>query len=123
MIFNYLFIFASILLILNLSNLTISNFEHYIYICHIRVSLFFEVAVSPYRRIGIPYQCNLVGDVYALMKSCLSYQGHRVVTAQLKILSSVLPDQFSRTRHTKYLTIFSKCCKRKFILSEFSILG
>jgi hypothetical protein len=31
MVFNYLFIFVSILLILNLSNLIISNFEHYLY--------------------------------------------------------------------------------------------
>jgi hypothetical protein len=31
MVFNYLFIFASILLILNLSNLIISNFEHYLH--------------------------------------------------------------------------------------------
>jgi hypothetical protein len=62
MVFNYLFIFVSILLILNLSNLIISNFEHYlyniylqnyIYTCRIHVSLFFKVVVSPYRRIRI----------------------------------------------------------------------
>jgi hypothetical protein len=31
MVFNYLFIFVSILLILNLLNLIISNFEHYLH--------------------------------------------------------------------------------------------